>query len=84
MDKSWDYKVRYSLGNDLVGVKYINHPKFSFYRVYIETIHNYQDPKEMDPKTSSSIFSFLFQAIKENIKSDLQVELMRWLVNCCP
>jgi hypothetical protein len=57
---------------------------FSFYPVYIERIHIYQDPKEMDLKTSSSIFSFLFQIIKEKIIYDLQVELMRWLVNCCP
>jgi hypothetical protein len=58
--------------------------KFSFYRVYIERIHNYKDPKEMDMKTFSSVFSFLFQIIKEKIKFDLQFELMRWLLNCCP
>ena len=48
---------------------------------FIEKLHSYQDPKEMDLETSSSIFSFLFQKIKEEIWSHPQVEIMRWHIN---
>jgi hypothetical protein len=79
-----EYKLSYSeIQNRSLSAQLID-LYFSFYPVYIERIHIYQDPKEKDLKTSSSIFSFLFQIIKEKIKFDLQVELMRWLVNCCP
>ena len=44
---------------------------------FIEELHSYQDPKEVDLETSSSIFSFLLQKIKEEIRSHSQVEIMR-------
>ena len=49
--------------------------------VFIEELHSYQDPKEVDLETSSSIFSFLLQKFKEEIRSHPQVEIMRWLIN---
>ena len=48
---------------------------------FIEELHSYQDPKEVHLETSSYIFSFLFQKIKEEIRSHPQVEIMRWLIN---
>ena len=37
--------------------------------------------KRNGSKTSASIFSFLFEKIKEEIRSHPHVEIMRWLIN---
>ena len=57
-------------------------PSITYYSPpFIKELHSYQDPKEVDLETSSSISSFLLQKIKEEIISHPQVEIMRWLIN---
>ena len=57
-------------------------PSITYYSPpFIEELHSYQDPKEVDLETFSPIFSFLLQKIKEEIRSHPQVKIMRWLIN---
>ena len=56
-------------------------PNTYYFHSFIEELHSYQDTKEMDIENPSYIFSFLFQQIKEEIRSHPQVEIMRWLIN---
>ena len=48
---------------------------------FIKELHYYQDLKEVDIETSSSIFIFLLQKIKEEIRSHPQVKIIWWLIN---